>query len=427
MPPLEISKITYRRFLLGRQGLWPGRRWRGKAGTAAAIRACEAVQMDPLVMVARSHDLVLHSRVQDYKPGHLDQLMYGERRFFDYGGGLFFYPMSELPYWRLHMRHRGEQGRWGPDFARANMAVLDQVRAALLERGPLGNRDLDGKFLETWSYRGGKDTSLAFFYLWLTGELMTHHRRGFERVYDFRANVAPKEFDYAATEAESEDFFALKGIAFTGLMREAAWRTNFADWIWRKVTPDEARRRLDQLLADRAIAPVKVEGFKETFLALTSDLPLIETLEAGKTPRPWKPLKTTTLDEVTFLAPLDIVSARGRARKVFDFDYVWEVYKPEHQRRWGYYVLPILYGDQLTARLDPKLDRSTQTLQIKGFWTEPHTPVKDEAFASALARGLIRFAEFLKAGRVDLSGMPASALKRGVKSFIQSESELKVK
>lgn len=427
MLPLQISKTTHRRFILGRQGLWPGRRWRGKAGTAAAIQACEAVQMDPLVMVARSHDLVLHSRVLGYQSGYLDKLMYGERRFFDYGGGLFFYPMSELPYWRLHMRRRGEHGRWGPDFVRKSAAVLDQVRAALRERGPLGNRDLDGKFLETWNYRGGKDTSLAFFYLWLTGELMTHHRRGFERVYDFRDHVAPKEFDYAASDGEAEDFFALKGIAFFGLMREAAWRTDFAGWIWREVTPEEARRRLDALQAEGVIAPVKVEGTKETFLALTGDLPLLETLESGKTPRPWKPLQTATLDEVTFLAPLDIVSARGRAKKVFDFEYIWEVYKPEDKRRWGYYVLPILYGDRLVARLDPKLDRPNQTLQVKGFWLEDLAPVKDPAFAAALARGLVRFARFLNAARIDLGGMPNPALKRGVKSFIQEESELKVK
>jgi uncharacterized protein YcaQ len=137
-------------------------------------------------------------------------------------------------------------------------------------------------------------------------------------------------------------------------------------------------------------------------------------------------LKTSTLDEVTFLAPLEIVSARGRAKKVFDFEYIWEVYKPEHLRRWGYYVLPILYGDQLVARLDPKLDRTTQTLQIKGFWAEENQVVKDEAFASALGRGLIRFAEFLKAKKVDLMGVANGSLKKRIKGFIRRESELRV-
>jgi uncharacterized protein YcaQ len=110
MNPIVISKQTARRFILGRQGLWPGRRWQGKQGVAAAIRACEAVQLDPLVMIARSQDIVLHSRVLDYKPEYLYQVMYKERKFFDYGGHLHVYPMSNLPYWRVHMEGRWETG-----------------------------------------------------------------------------------------------------------------------------------------------------------------------------------------------------------------------------------------------------------------------------------------------------------------------------
>lgn len=422
---IEISKPTYRRFILGRQGLWPGRRWRGKKGTAEAIRYCEAMQMDPLVMVARSHDLVLHSRVLDYKPEYLDQLMYKERRFFDYGGGLFFYPMSELPYWRLHMRQRADVGRWA-NFAAENPTLLADVRKMLRERGPLGNRHLEGNRV-IGHYRGRKETSLALFYLWLTGEVMIHHREGFERVYDFRENVAPEEFDYAASDEEAENYFARKSVAFIGLITESGWRNNFADSVWRSVSREEAHRWIERLTEDEVLVSVKIEGPKDVHYALASDLPLLETLESGKTPKAWKPLKTSTLEEVTFLAPLEIVSARGRAKKVFDFEYIWEVYKPEHLRRWGYYVLPILYGDQLVARLDPKLDRTNQTLQIKGFWAEENSTFKNEAFASALGRGLVRFADFLKAKAVDLAGIPNSKLKRQVRKIVQEESGLKIK
>ncbi len=115
---------------------------------------------------------------------------------------------------------------------------------------------------------------------------------------------------------------------------------------------------------------VAIEGSKDDSYALAEDLPLLETLEAGKIPEAWRPLGPTTEEEAVFLAPLDIVSARGRAAQLFDFDYVWEVYKPVEKRRWGYYTLPILWGDRLVARLDPKLDRKTGTLEIKGFWLE---------------------------------------------------------
>ena len=109
------------------------------------------------------------------------------------------------------------------------------------------------------------------------------------------------------------------------------------------------------------------EDTREPRFLLSEDLPLLETLMAGRVPDDWQPLETTTDQEVTILAPLEIVSARGRAAKVFDFDYVWEVYKPESQRRWGYYTLPVLYGDRLVARFDAKLDRSSDDLADQGL------------------------------------------------------------
>jgi uncharacterized protein YcaQ len=159
MTPIIISKQTARRFVLGRQGLWPGRRWRGKAGTAQAMRACEAVQLDPLNVIARSQDIVLHSRVLDYKPEHLYQVAYEDRQFFDYGGWLAMYPMQELPYWRFHMQKRSRD-EYVKYFVPEHQAVLEFVRAELRRRGPLGNRDFDGKRLETQSYRGRKETSV---------------------------------------------------------------------------------------------------------------------------------------------------------------------------------------------------------------------------------------------------------------------------
>ena len=141
---------------------------------------------------------------------------------------------------------------------------------------------------------------------------------------------------------------------------------------------------------------------------MAPDAPALMTLEAGDVPAEWQPLDTTTEEEAVFLAPLDIVSARGRARVWFDFDYVWEVYKPAHQRRWGYYTLPILYGDRLVARFDPKLDRTTNTLLINGLWLETAGSAEDPAFVSALARGLQRFRQFLQARQIDLSAINAS-------------------
>jgi uncharacterized protein YcaQ len=246
---------------------------------------------------------------------------------------------------------------------------------------------------------------------------MIHHRNGFDRIYDLTERVAPPEFNYAAPESEAEDFFARKAISFLGLIKEKGWRVSFADYIWRKVDVKEAAERLSQLYEQKAIAQIRIEGSKENWIVLSEDLPTLEMLETGKVPSAWKPLGPGTQDEVTFVAPLEIVSARGRARQVFDFEYIWEVYKPVEQRRWGYYVLPILYGDKLVGRLDSKLDRKSMTLHINGFWLEEHALVNDPAFADALGKGLARFASFVEAQKVDIEAIAPKKLREHVRKF----------
>ncbi len=422
MQTITISKATARRFVLGRQGLWPGRRWAGPSGTVDALHAVEAVQMDPLNVVARSHDIVLWSRVAGYRPEFLDQAVYRDRGFFDYGGALFLYPMAELPYWRLPMRRRESDSRWAT-FAATNQSLVDEVRAELQARGPLGNRDFAGRSRVT-SYRGRKDSALALFFLWLTGKVMIHHRQGFERLYDLRERIAPPAMNYAADEAAAEQFFARKSTAFMSLIRERTWASGVSSFVGRRIGRPEARTWIEELVQSGALAPVAVAGSSDRWFVLGSDVPLLLALEAGEIPATWQPLDTTTEDEAVFLAPLDIVSARGRAGWLFDFDYIWEVYKPAPARRWGYYTLPILYGDRLVARLDPKLDRATATLKINGFWLEGHAPVEEPRFAYALARGLVRFANFLEARRVNLAAVEPSLLRTHLKAVVAETLEV---
>jgi uncharacterized protein len=415
---ITISQQTARRYLLGKQGLWPGRRWKGKKGTAQAIRACEAVQLDPLNIFARSQDTVLHSRVLDYKPDYLYQLAYKERQFFDYGGWLAMYPMADLPYFRYHMEKRVRDG-YVKHYVPEHQKVLDAVRAELRARGPLGNRSFNGQRLAQQSYRGRKETSVALFDMWLSGELMIHHREGFERVYDFRENIAPKEFDYVANEKDAQEFFARKAVSFYGLLREAGMRISLDYDMRRKYSREEAAGLLKEWVDSGMFAQVQVPGMRETFLVLGEDVPLLDSLEKEKIPRGWKPKETTTMEEVTFLSPLDIVSARGRAKKLFDFEYIWEVYTPAPKRRWGYYVLPILYGDDLVARLDPKLDRKTMTLEILGFWHEEDAPVKDIDFANALGKGLLRFAKFVEAKKITTNSIHPAGLRKQVELILR--------
>ena len=423
MNSLSISKITARRFIMGKQGLWPGRRFTGVDGTAAAIREMDALQLDPLTVIARSQDIAMYGRILDYRPELLHQVAYEERGFFDYGGTLFLYPMSELPYWRLHMKHAKEWKRL-KTFREEHPETMKEVLETIRINGPMGNKDFKGNKKLLNSYRGGKDTSVALYSLWITGEVMITHRDRFTRIYDLTERVAPPEFDYSATEQEAEDFFARKSVSFLGLMKEKRWRTVFSNYIQRKLDVDEANARIAALYEQDVIVPVSIEGSKDRWIALAQDLPLLEELDAGRVPGTWQLLGPSTQDEVTFVAPLEIVSARGRAKEVFDFEYIWEVYKPLEKRRWGYYVLPILYGDDLVARLDPKLDRKTMTLEIRGFWLEDDTPVDDSNFADALGKGLARFANFVEAKQVDIDAISPKKLKKHLKKHLKNVGDL---
>jgi uncharacterized protein len=414
---LTITLDTARRFILGKQGLWPGRRWRGVTGTAQAMRAMEYLQLDPLQVVARSQDIALHSRILDYSPGLWETLTYQQRQFFDWGGWLAVRPMDELPHWRVVMR-RERESDYGDgrirQMARDYKDAIAEMRAILRERGTASNRDFaTATRARADSYRGRKDSALALYYLWRTGEVMTHHRENFERVYALTDNVAPAPLICESGAAEVGRFLVKKEVSFFGLAR----LNRTSDGYHGRGEPDRAaKNELDALLAEGELIEVRVEGWKATQYALGSDATTLRELSAGQLPAAWAPLETTTTEEAIFLAPLDPVCARGRAKTLFGFDYVWEVYKPAPKRRFGYYALPVLWGERLVARFDSKLDRATSTLVILGLWLEEEPLGQDEAFAAALARGFARFIAFLGASQLDATAIREPLLRRHVET-----------
>jgi uncharacterized protein len=415
---LTISRRTLRQFILGQQGLFPGRRWRGKEGVAQALNAGAVVQIDPLNMVARAHELTLHSRVLDYQPALLDELMYTDRQFFDWGGTVMVYPMEALPYWRVAMARKIQHPR-RQVFFKEHAAAVETALAAVREAGPTGSRDLSGKRVTQWSYRSGKDTGQALYHLWIAGELMTHSRRGFERLYDLRERIAPPHLDDIAPLDAAEAYFERQVFSALGMTTGRGFRGWFAGSIERPVNAGEAQARLAALQAAGVVAQVIVDDEpKEPRYVLAEHLPLLEALHRAELPAAWLPLETDTTLEVTFLSPLEIVSARGRAKPLFGFEYLWEVYKPVEKRRWGYYTLPVLYGDRLVARFDSRLERAAGELVLLGFWLEEGVAL-DAPFGEALRRGFGRFLSFLGAERLvfgeGISGDVRTALE-GVQS-----------
>ena len=373
------------------------------------MRTMEHLQLDPLAIMARAQDLMLHSRVIGYRVDDWAKLTYGKRRFFDWGGWLAVRPIDELPYWRNLMRRELKNGHWR-DVEHEHHATIVEMREVLRERGTVANRDFAMHTrTRTDDYRGRKDSAVALYYLWRAGEAMVHHRERFERVYAPTESVVPKALlDEEKSDAETDDFMRMKHVAFEGLSTVAgpgytiySRNDRAAAVAWRTQAVEEGR-----------LVEVTVEGWKGPRWILAEDADDLATVEAGRVPRSWRPKETTTTEEATFLAPLDPVSARKRAASLFDFDYIWEVYTPAPKRKFGYYALPVLWGDRLVARFDGRLDRSSSTFAILGLWLEDEVLAKDDAFIEAFACGVERFRAFLEATSVDVSGVPQPAIRK---------------
>lgn len=410
---VTINIHTARRFILGKQGLWPGRRWRGVEGTEQAMREMQYLQLDPLHIIARSQDIQLHSRVLDYTSGMWEDLTYKQRKFFDWGGWLAVRPIEELPHWRVAMR-RMRDGDYGDSrirrMAHEHADAIAEMRAILHEHGTVTNRDFKmATRIRTQSYRGSKDSTLALYYLWLTGEVMTHHRKNFERVYALTEAIAHAHLICESDEAEADRFLIKKDVSFSGLSRPSRGAESFRGYG----ESDRAGKiLLGEMVANGDLIEVQVEGWKAVHYALGSDAMVLHDVSEERVPKAWTPLEMNTMEEVIFLAPLDHVCARGRAKVLFGFDYVWEVYKPLSQRKFGYYTLPILWGDRLVARFDSKLDRTTNTFVVLGLWLEDEALGLNEAFAEALACGFTRFVKFLGASKLDATAILAPLLRQ---------------
>ena len=363
------------------------------------MRTMEHLQLDPLQVIARAQDLALQSRVIDYRPDDWARLTYEKRRFFEWGGWLAVRPIDELPYYRVLMRRERTYGRMWP-YMRDHSRAVDEVRNLLRERGEMTNRDfVMADRTRVNSYRGRKDSALALYYLWRTGEAMVKRRSPtFERVYALSEAVAPAAALEEATEAEADDFLLLKGIRAAGFSRlfGAKWT------LQRDISGAELKAWRERMLGDGTLLELEIEGLKQRHVAHTlRRRPSRRSrrdacLAAGSRSRRRRPRRRRSSRRSTPSSPTAI-----GPEPLFDFDYKWEVYDKVEKRRFGYYVLPILWGDRLVGRFDARLDRASMTLVILGLWLEDDALMVDAAFAAALRRGMRQFVPFLGASSLD--------------------------
>ena len=381
---MEMTKRQARRFLLAHQGLWPPYELEGKSGVIETLRRVGCIQFDPLDIVGRNPELVLQARVSDFRPVMLRELLYQDRKLLDgWDKNMSIYGVADWPYFR---RRRESALRYYGESSRPATAILPQIRKAIEERGPLSSIDLDFDQTVDWSWAPTRIARAALESMYSWGELIVHHKVHTRKVYDFASRHIPAALlsatDPNETEEQYHDWRVLRRIGGVGLL----WGKSGDAWLGIPgIKSKERTAVLTRLLEQGKVVEVRVEGIGPPFYMRSEDKPRLSQTLDSDSPSP----------RATVMAPLDnLLWDRRLAKELFDFDYVWEVYKPVAERRWGYYVLPILYGDRFVARFEPGRDKESGALMIKNWWWESGI-IPSKRMRSALRRCFKRFLRYL--------------------------------
>jgi uncharacterized protein YcaQ len=390
---LRSTSEQARRFFVARHLLGPARSLTG--GRKAVLRFLErfgSIQYDPIAVAGRSHDLVLHARIADYDPAWCDQL-YERREIFEaYNKGLSFILTTEFPWFRGHVGRRSERVlEENADVARR---VLDRIR----DEGPLASADFEREQGPTKDWFGMPTNTVRVVLeaYAVTGVLGLARRDGSRRSYDLIERLLPAEVlerDVPLHEQIRHKMlsrYRAHGLLGTGGANDILGGLGAAK-------PDPrfpglpGRTALREELVERGeIVPVDVEGLRGKRLVIREDVGLFED-PPGPPP------------SVAFLSPFDpVVWDRKLLGALFGFDYVWELFLPPEKRRWGWYVLPILFGDRLVGRFEPRIDREQRRVQVLDVWWEDgFAPGRAKGFADAMREALRAYLRFAAASQIE--------------------------
>jgi len=367
---MAVSLAAIRRLVVGSQGFAARFRRADEADVEAAIRRLSAVQLDSISTVDRAHRLTLSARVGAFPAGTVPQLLRDGRVFEYWAHEASLLPIELWPHFRSTM---AGGGHWGAhDRAlRDHADLVDPILGRIREEGPLGSRDFEGNGSGgMWNWKPAK---MVLDALWDRGDLVIAGRRNFQRSYDLAERVIPKIWLEAPTPSEEETLrhWALLAVGARGALTEGAIREH-----WR-LRGGRARLQpqLDALVAEGRLDEAQADDGGPPFYVLPGT-------EIDGDPAP--PVLVCPFDNLVWDRPL--------LERLFGFKHLIEVYKREHERQYGYYVLPLLAGDRFLGRADVKADRADGVLRIRRFTPEPKTrgdvDAKLEKAASRLARTL---------------------------------------
>jgi uncharacterized protein YcaQ len=390
-PTRQLDRATARRYLVLHHLLAPPRSLPpGEDSVSCVFDQLGSLQFDPIDVAGRNHDLVLLARIAGYRREMTERLLYDQRSVYEtYNKGLSLVPTAELPWYRLTWDEAHDEHRGGAFDDHA--PLVEELLARIRENGPMSATDVEPRAAIDWYWRPTNPVRAILEALAEAGVLGIARRDGNKRIYDLAERLFPAALLAHRPPREEQQRHRLlsryraHGLLGTGGQAEL--------WVGTaRLAADRARRRTE-LVESGALIEVEVEGVRGPRFVPTAGL---ATLDAARRP--------LLEPGVAFLAPLDpFVWDRSLLRSLFDFDYVWEVYVPQAKRRWGYYVLPMLFGDRLVGRIELRLERRASELQILGLWFEDgFEPVTEPGFVTAFAETLRAHARFGAAERVVL-------------------------
>lgn len=359
----------------------------------SAVERVGWIQLDTLQMVRRSQYLALWSRLGNYDSRHLDGLLSGGagsdqgRRLFEYWRhAACLIPLAEYRYSLPQIRrYSGGRGKWGRNWISepGNRHLVESVLERVRSGGPVRSSDFERDGPRSGSWWDWKPAKRALEYLYNHGDLMVADRvKNFQRIYDLAERVLPSWVDIVEpTEAEALKYLVERSMRALGICDPR----QVSDYMALKRT--EAKPFVERLMKDGTFVTVNARlasGDVKELVIHRDTLPSLERAADGE-------LAPT---HVTFLSPFDnLFWAKGRDMQLWSFEQILEAYKPRPTRRWGYFCMPILHGDRLVGRIDPKLERATGTLRLVCMYLEPDVPYDDE-FVASLAGAFRDFMAF---------------------------------
>lgn len=382
MPPtkrITLSLPRARRLALRAQLLdGPGRTPKGKEGVGRVVEHLGYVQIDTLAVVERAHHHTLWTRCPGYEAATLDELHGRDRRVFEYWGHAASYlPMSDYRYYIPGMR-AFPWGAWMKRLFERHKDVMAAVLARVEKEGPLRAADFKApkgrKGSGWWDWKPAK---VALELLMGQGRLMVAERRNFQRVYDLTERALPPGVDTSVPDDDELGRFVVRrALRAHGV---ASRREIYGHIAFGRAVIDAG---LAALTAEGEVVAVRIKELPDEEYFAGAALTRRAASRRRRPPR------------LHILSPFDnAVVQRDRVKRLFDVDYALECYLPAAKRRFGYFALPVLWGDEFAARLDAKAERKERRLVVKNFALEEGFEPSAE-FRDALGAALVAFARF---------------------------------